>query len=197
MLELHDVNASYGSSHVLQGISLTLRDGEVVGLLGRNGAGKTTTLLTIMGYLKPRQGRILYRHRDLAALPPYRIARTRFWIFAPQERGIFRSLTVAENLTVAGGGRGKWTLNCVYDVFPILRERARNLGFQLSGGEQQMLSIARALMLESARSAAGRAVRGVGAAHRPTSHRSHRPAQVRRPFHPPGGAKSPGRASSR
>jgi branched-chain amino acid transport system ATP-binding protein len=149
MLELQDVNAYYGSSHVLQGISLTLRDGEVVGLLGRNGAGKTTTLLTIMGYLKPRQGRVLYRDCDLAALPPYRIARLGFG-FVPQERSIFRSLTVAENLTVAGGGRGKWTLNRVYDVFPILRERARNLGFQLSGGEQQMLSIARALMLNPA-----------------------------------------------
>ena len=120
----------------------------MVCLLGRNGAGKTTTILTIMGYLKPRPGRILFRGRDIAALPPYAVARLGFG-FVPQERGIFPSLTVRENLTVFARGRagGRWTLERILELFPSLRARERNLGFQLSGGEQQMLSIARALML--------------------------------------------------
>lgn len=150
MLDLENVNAYYGDSHVLHGVSLPVREGEVVCLLGRNGAGKTTTILTIMGYLKPRPGRILFRGQDIAALPPYRVARLGFG-FVPQERGIFPSLTVRENLTVfarAGGGNGgRWTLERVFELFPNLRARERNLGFQLSGGEQQMLSIARALLL--------------------------------------------------
>jgi branched-chain amino acid transport system ATP-binding protein len=150
MLDLDNVNAFYGDSHILHGVSLPVREGEVACLLGRNGAGKTTTILTIMGYLKPRPGRILFRGRDIAALPPYRVARLGFG-FVPQERGIFPSLTVRENLTVfaRAGGRtgGRWTLERVFELFPNLRARERNLGFQLSGGEQQMLSIARALML--------------------------------------------------
>ena len=148
MLELQDVNAFYGDSHILRGVSLAVPDGEVVCLLGRNGAGKTTTVLTIMGYLTPRAGRITYRGRSIAALPPYAIARLGFG-FVPQERGIFPSLTVRENLTVfaRSGKMGRWTLDRTYQLFPRLQERARNLGFQLSGGEQQMLSIARALML--------------------------------------------------
>jgi branched-chain amino acid transport system ATP-binding protein len=150
MLDLENVNAFYGDSHILHGVSLPVREGEVACLLGRNGAGKTTTILTIMGYLKPRPGRILFRGRDIAVLPPYRVARLGFG-FVPQERGIFPSLTVRENLTVfarAGGGTGgRWTLDRVFELFPNLRARERNLGFQLSGGEQQMLSIARALML--------------------------------------------------
>jgi branched-chain amino acid transport system ATP-binding protein len=103
-----------------------------------------------MGYLKPHPGRIRFRGRDIAALPPYRVARLGFG-FVPQERGIFPSLTVRENLTVfsrgGAGGNGRWTLDRVFELFPNLRARERNLGFQLSGGEQQMLSIARALML--------------------------------------------------
>ena len=148
MLDLDNVNAYYGDSHILHGVSLAVNEGEVVCLLGRNGAGKTTTILTIMGYLKPRPGRILYRGRDIAALPPYAVARLGFG-FVPQERGIFPSLTVRENLTVFARGRagGRWTLERILELFPSLRARERNLGFQLSGGEQQMLSIARALML--------------------------------------------------
>jgi branched-chain amino acid transport system ATP-binding protein len=157
MLDLENVNTYYGDSHILHGVSLTVKEGEVVCLLGRNGAGKTTTILTIMGYLKPRPGRIRYRDRDIAPLPPYRVARLGFG-FVPQERGIFPSLTVRENLTVfaRGGGRGKagdarrWTLERIFELFPNLRARERNLGFQLSGGEQQMLSIARALLLNPA-----------------------------------------------
>jgi branched-chain amino acid transport system ATP-binding protein len=148
MLDLENVNAYYGDSHILHGVSLAVKEGEVVCLLGRNGAGKTTTILTIMGYLKPRPGRILYRGRDIAALPPYAVARLGFG-FVPQERGIFPSLTVRENLTVFARGTagGRWTLERILELFPSLRARERNLGFQLSGGEQQMLSIARALML--------------------------------------------------
>ena len=148
MLDLENVNAYYGDSHILHGVSLAVKEGEVVCLLGRNGAGKTTTILTIMGYLKPRQGRIRYGGRDIAALPPYAVARLGVG-FVPQERGIFPSLTVRENLIVfaRAGGTGAWTLGRIFDLFPVLHARERNLGFQLSGGEQQMLSIARALML--------------------------------------------------
>jgi len=148
MLSLESINAYYGDSHVLHGVSLAVKEGEVVCLLGRNGAGKTTTILTIMGYLKPRPGRVLFRDRDLADLAPYGMARLGVG-FVPQERGIFRSLTVRENLTVfaRAGGSSRWTLERIFELFPVLRARERNLGFQLSGGEQQMLSIARALML--------------------------------------------------
>ena len=148
MLDLENINAYYGDSHILHGVSLSVKEGEVVCLLGRNGAGKTTTILTIMGYLKPRQGRICYGGRDIAALPPYAVARLGVG-FVPQERGIFPSLTVRENLIVfaRAGGTGAWTLGRIFDLFPVLHARERNLGFQLSGGEQQMLSIARALML--------------------------------------------------
>lgn len=148
MLVLDDVNAFYGDSHILHGVSFSVKKGEVVCLLGRNGAGKTTTILTIMGYLKPRPGHILYNGRDIAVLPPYAVARLGFG-FVPQERGIFPSLTVRENLTVFArtNRNSRWSLNRVYELFPSLQARERNLGFQLSGGEQQMLSIARALML--------------------------------------------------
>ena len=151
MLEIDNINAYYGDSHILHGVSLSVREGEIVCLLGRNGAGKTTTILTVMGYLQPRPGRIRYRDRDIAGLPPYEVARLGFG-FVPHERGIFPSLTVRENLTVfaRAGGKGFWTLQRIFDLFPVLRARERNLGFQLSGGEQQMLSIARALMLNPA-----------------------------------------------
>jgi branched-chain amino acid transport system ATP-binding protein len=168
MLELDNIHAYYGESHVLHGVSLSVAKGEVVCLLGRNGAGKTTTILTVMGYLHPRDGRIRHNGRDIGALPPYAVSRLGVG-FVPQERGIFPSLTVRENLTVFARGAGKdaltkntstkdtstkdastkdaWTLQRIFDLFPNLRARERNLGFQLSGGEQQMLSIARALML--------------------------------------------------
>ena len=150
MLELDNVHAFYGQSHILHGVSLLVRSGEVVCLLGRNGAGKTTTVLTVMGYLQPRPGRIRYNDRDVVGLPPHAVARLGFG-FVPQERGIFPSLTVRENLTVFArsghGEAGRWTLARIFDVFPVLRAREGNLGFQLPGGEQQMLSIGRALML--------------------------------------------------
>jgi branched-chain amino acid transport system ATP-binding protein len=148
MLELESVHAYYGESHVLRGVSLTVNKGEVVCLLGRNGAGKTTTILTVMGYMHPRGGHVRYSGRDIGALPPYAVSRLGVG-FVPQERGIFPSLTVRENLTVfaRGSGDGSWNLPRIFELFPVLKARERNLGFQLSGGEQQMLSIARALML--------------------------------------------------
>jgi branched-chain amino acid transport system ATP-binding protein len=151
MLEIDNINTYYGDSHILHGVSLSVGEGEIVCLLGRNGAGKTTTILTVMGYLQPRPGRIRYRNRDISGLPPYEVARLGFG-FVPQERGIFPSLSVRENLTVfaRAGGKSFWTLQRIFDLFPVLRSRERNLGFQLSGGEQQMLSIARALMLNPA-----------------------------------------------
>ena len=148
MLHVADIHAYYGQSHVLQGVSLDVGKGEVVSLLGRNGSGKTTTLLTIMGYLSPAPGSISYDGVQIGGMPPYRISRMGLG-FVPQERGIFPSLTVLENLTVAArrGQRGEWTLERVLGLFPRLRERAANRGSQLSGGEQQMLSIGRALLL--------------------------------------------------
>ena len=148
MLHVADIHAYYGQSHVLQGVSLDVGRGEVVSLLGRNGSGKTTTLLTIMGYLSPAPGSITWDGQQIGGLPPYRISRMGLG-FVPQERGIFPSLTVLENLTVAArrGQRGEWTLERVLGLFPRLRERAANRGSQLSGGEQQMLSIGRALLL--------------------------------------------------
>ena len=148
MLEVESVHAYYGDSHILQGVSLAVRAGEIACLLGRNGAGKTTTVLTIMGYLQPQPGAIRYDSRSIAGWAPHRVARHGFgWV--PQERGIFASLTVLENLTVAArsGKNARWDLARVFGLFPRLEERRRHLGFQLSGGEQQMLSIARALML--------------------------------------------------
>jgi branched-chain amino acid transport system ATP-binding protein len=148
MLEVENIHAYYCDSHVLRDVSLRVGEGEVACLLGRNGAGKTTTLITLMGYLKPRPGRVIYDGRDIGGLAPYHIARLGFG-FVPQERGIFPSLTVRENLTVTArkGKDGHWDLAKIFKLFPRLQERQRNLGFQLSGGEQQMLSIARALML--------------------------------------------------
>lgn len=147
-LTVENLHAYYGASHVLHGVSLHIGDGEVVSLLGRNGAGKTSTLLAIMGYLKPKPGSIRYRGVPIGGLPPYRVSRLGLG-FVPQERGIFKSLTVRENLTVAarGGEGGRWQLADIFKLFPRLEERQQSRGQQLSGGEQQMLSIARALLL--------------------------------------------------
>lgn len=147
MLELQSIHSFYGDSSVLRGVSLKVGSGEVVCVLGRNGAGKTTTVLTTMGYLRPRPGRVLWQGQDIAGERPYQIARRGFG-FVPQERGVFPSLSVRENLTVCARAKsGGWDLDAVFDLFPRLAERQANLGFQLSGGEQQMLAIARALMM--------------------------------------------------
>ena len=148
MLDLDQVNAFHGDSHILHGVSLSVREGEVVCLLGRNGAGKTTTILTIMGYLKPSPGRILYNGRDIAALPPYAVARLGFG-FVPQERGIFPILRAGKPDGFRATRRQtRWTLDRVYRaVSESQGPRPAISAFELSGGEQQMLSIARALML--------------------------------------------------
>ncbi len=148
MLDVKDIHSYYGDSHILQGVSLSVSPGKVVSILGRNGAGKTTTVLSIMGYIKPRQGSIQYNGKTIHNWPSHRISRLGLG-FVPQERCVFPSLTVEENLTVAArhGRDGKWALARIYELFPRLHERRMNRGFQLSGGEQQMVSIARALML--------------------------------------------------
>lgn len=148
MLQVDNIHSYYGDSHILHGVSLEVKAGQVTSLLGRNGAGKTTTLLTMMGYLAPRQGSVTYKGQNISGKPAHRISRMGLG-FVPQERGVFPSLTVEENLTVAAraGKDGRWTLPRIYELFPRLKERRGNLGFQLSGGEQQMVSIARALML--------------------------------------------------
>ncbi|WP_151638147.1 ABC transporter ATP-binding protein [Noviherbaspirillum aerium] len=148
MLEVDNIHSYYGDSHVLRGVSLQVKPGEVTSILGRNGAGKTTTVLSIMGYLKPRHGTVVYDGKPINGLPSHRISRMGLG-FVPQERGVFPSLSVEENLTVAArpGRDGRWTLDRIYELFPRLKERRNNRGFQLSGGEQQMVSIARALLL--------------------------------------------------
>jgi branched-chain amino acid transport system ATP-binding protein len=143
-LVLDSIRAGYGDTIVLDGISLELPAGGTLALLGRNGVGKTTLLATIMGHTTLHGGAIRFAGTEIGKLPPYRRARLGIG-FVPQEREIFRSLTVAENLSVAARP-GRWTLARVYDFFPSLAERRGNHGNELSGGEQQMLSIGRALM---------------------------------------------------
>ena len=144
LLALADVRAGYGESVVLDGISLVLGEGGSLAVLGRNGVGKSTLLLTVMGYTDLVSGTVAWRGRDIARAQPHRRARAGFgWV--PQERDVFASLTVEENLTVAARP-GRWDLAAVYGLFPRLSERRRNMGNHLSGGEQQMLTIARTLM---------------------------------------------------
>lgn len=152
MLELDDIHTYYGTSHVLQGVSLSVVAGRCVALLGRNGVGKTTTVHSIAGLTPPRQGSIRFRTVDITAAPPYRIARLGIGL-VPQGRRVFPSLTVRENLMMAArdvspraGGREPWTLARVYALFPALQERERNAGHAISGGQQQMLAIGRALL---------------------------------------------------
>jgi len=147
ILELQDVHTYYGESHVLQGVSLDVPEGRVVALLGRNGVGKTTLIRSIIGFTPPRRGSIRYRGTEIAQLPSYRIARLGIGLI-PQGRRVFPSLDVAEHLTVNARARAKggWSLERVLGLFPRLRERQRNRGNALSGGEQQMLATGRALV---------------------------------------------------
>jgi branched-chain amino acid transport system ATP-binding protein len=153
MLRLENVHAHYGKSHVLHGVSIEVAAGEVVGLLGRNGVGKTTTLKAILGLVRRSQGRISFEGRDLTGVPTHGLAGLGIaWV--PEERRIFRLLTVQENLRTGldrpglAPARREELLEKVYRHFPILRERRHQAGGTLSGGEQQMLAIARAMMLE-------------------------------------------------
>jgi branched-chain amino acid transport system ATP-binding protein len=148
LLELDDVNSYYGESHILHGVSLAVAPGRVLTLLGRNGAGKTTTLKSIMGIVRPRSGRIVFAGADMAGRPSHRIARSGIG-YVPETRGIFPSLSVLENLTLAARrspAADGWTLERVFALFPRLEERRTSGGTKLSGGEQQMLSMARALL---------------------------------------------------
>lgn len=148
MLELTDVHTYYGASYVLHGISLEVKDGSVVALLGRNGMGKTTTIRSIIGFTPPRRGVIRFKGKEITGLQPHQISQMGIGL-VPQGRRIFSSLNVKGNLLMSargGGDAGAWTLDKVYSLFPILKERADCKGNLLSGGEQQMLSIARALM---------------------------------------------------
>ena len=149
LLELASVNTFYGRSHILFDVSLAVERGEVVSLLGRNGAGKSTTFRSIIGLTPPQKGEVTFRGERISGLRPYQICR-RGVGFVPEDRRVFPDLTVRENLEVAARREKQtsspWTVEKVYSLFPRLQERERNLGSQLSGGEQQMLTIARTLM---------------------------------------------------
>jgi branched-chain amino acid transport system ATP-binding protein len=144
MLEVSALETSYGRSQVLFGIDLSIGKSEVVSLLGRNGMGKTTTVRSIMGIAPSSAGKILFEKREVQSLPSYRIAKAGIGL-VPEGRQVFPNLTVRENL-VATATRGPWTLQRVFDLYPQLPERISNYGNQLSGGEQQMLAIGRALL---------------------------------------------------
>jgi branched-chain amino acid transport system ATP-binding protein len=150
---VQEIHTYYGKSHILHGVSLTVGAGEVVGLLGRNGVGKSTTLKTVMGLVRPSQGGVRYEGRDITGLAPHRLARLGI-AYVPEDRRIFRLLTVMENLRTGldraglGEARKQALLDKVYRYFPVLADRRNQAGGTLSGGEQQMLAIARAMMLE-------------------------------------------------
>ena len=152
-LSLRGVDAGYGPIQALKGVTLEVYPGELVALIGANGAGKTTTLKTIMGLVRPAQGRVVFENHDVGGMPPYRVARIGIG-YVPEDRRIFRLLTVLENLRTGldrhglTDARREQLLEKVYTNFPVLRERRNQAGGTLSGGEQQMLAIARAMMLE-------------------------------------------------
>ncbi|MEJ7931779.1 ABC transporter ATP-binding protein [Ramlibacter sp. AN1015] len=149
LIEARGLNTYYGQSHILRGIDFDVRRGETIGLMGRNGMGKSTLLKTLMGLVKPRGGRVVIDGRDMTGCRPYEIAQ-RGVAYVPEGRGIFGNLSVTENLRMAArpGTRGQrdWTFERVMETFPRLKERLNHGGQQLSGGEQQMLTIGRALM---------------------------------------------------
>ena len=145
MLELKNVDAFYGLGHILHGLSLSVSEGEVVALLGRNGAGKTTTLRSITGLTPPKRGQVLYKGADISGLGPHVISRKGI-AMVPETRDIFSYLTVKENLAIAERRGSRWQMDSVLERFPGLKTRLGHKGRELSGGEQEMLAIARALM---------------------------------------------------
>ncbi len=149
LISAENLHTYYGESHILRGVSLALTPGETVGLMGRNGMGKSTLIRTMLGLVKSRSGRVSVDGTDVTNAQPFRIAR-RGIAYVPEGRGIFASLRTIENLTLAErpgvDGSRQWTVERVLDLFPRIRERASNMGHQLSGGEQQMLAIGRALL---------------------------------------------------
>lgn len=149
LLEVEAINSYYGDSHILFDVSLRVEEHEVVALLGRNGAGKSTTLNSLMGVIRPRSGSIRYKGRETLNLPTYEIARCGVQL-VPEERRIFGSITVHENLVLAAMACDKpLPISDIYEIFPRLAQRKRNMGRQLSGGEQQMLAIARAMVRDA------------------------------------------------
>jgi branched-chain amino acid transport system ATP-binding protein len=148
MLKIEDLHTYYGNSYILQGISLHVEKGEIVTLLGRNGMGKSTTINSIIGMVRPRAGKIVFKDREIQNLPSHEIARRGIGL-VPEDRRIFPGLTVLENLNLAVRGEGGWELEKVFEFFPKLKERVNNKGFELSGGEQQMLAIARVLRMKT------------------------------------------------
>jgi branched-chain amino acid transport system ATP-binding protein len=145
ILEVAAIDAFYGLGHILHGLSLQVAEGEVVALLGRNGAGKTTTMRCITGLTPPRTGEIRYKGRNIAGAEPHRISQLGIAL-VPETRGIFSYLSCYENLTIGRRSRSRWQMDAVLERFPKLKERLANKGRELSGGEQQMLAIARALL---------------------------------------------------
>jgi branched-chain amino acid transport system ATP-binding protein len=146
MLEVNDIHTYYGRSHILQGISLDLREGEVICLLGRNGAGKTTTIRSIIGFVHPASGSIKFDGQEISRMEPFEICRRGIG-YVPQERRIFPTLTVQDNLEVIERKvEGGWTVEKIFETFPILEDLKNRTGRHLSGGEQQILSVARPLM---------------------------------------------------
>jgi len=145
MLSVQDIHSYYGDSHVLHGVSLTVAKGELVAILGRNGMGKTTLIRALIGFTPPREGRVVFKDRDVTSLPPFRAVEMGMGL-VPQGRRIFPSLSVLENLKVAGNAKARWNLDRVFSLFPRLAARKAHAGDNLSGGEQQMLAIGRALM---------------------------------------------------
>lgn len=149
MLKVENLHTYYGNSYIIQGISFNVNKGEIVTLLGRNGVGKSTTIKSIMGIVQPREGKIIFKGHEIQNLPSYEIAR--FGIgFVPEDRRIFSSLTVLENLNLGVRGNSEgWSLDKIFEFFPKLKERTKHKGFELSGGEQQMLAIARVLRMKT------------------------------------------------
>jgi branched-chain amino acid transport system ATP-binding protein len=145
MLKVEDIHTYYGDSYVLQGISLQVAPGSVVALLGRNGMGKTTLIRSVAGFTPPRTGKVVFKGEDVTQLPDFRRMQMGIGI-VPQGRWVFPSLTVRENILIGAGRPGEWNLAEIYRLFPRLEDRSEHLGNKLSGGEQQMLAIARALM---------------------------------------------------
>jgi len=153
LLDVKDLNTYYGESHVLQDMSLTVSEGEIVALLGRNGMGKSTTLKSIMGLVKPKSGTVLFQGTEISSFPPHKTAKAGVG-YVPEERRIFPNLSVLDNLRMGikhgaaakKSGRNKWTLDRIFEHFPFMRARIQQKGALLSGGEQQMLAIGRTLM---------------------------------------------------
>ena len=147
LLEIEDIQTYYGQSHVLYGVSMSIEEGETVALMGRNGAGKTTTMRSIIGMTPPRSGTITFKGDRISGKEPFRIANAGIG-YVPEDRRVFPDLTVQDNIEILVKKDSEWSLDRVFDLFPKLDERSSQLGKQLSGGEQQMLSIARALVTD-------------------------------------------------